>query len=266
MDTLRLYFRYIGISLRSQMQYRTSFFMLLTGHLLITGIEFLGMWALFERFSGLRGWTLSEVALMYGMVNIAFSLAEIAGRGFDAFSTLVRGGDFDRLLLRPRSTAFQVAGQEVQLFRIGRGLQGLIVLLYAITGIPEACSFPNLVLIAFSILGGASMFYGILILQATLCFWTVESLEVMNILTNGGTQAAQYPLTIYRPWFRLFFTFVIPLACVNYIPAAYILGRPDAPGISPLLTWAAPCIGLLFFLLALQVWNFGVRRYCSTGH
>ncbi|XXX55556.1 ABC-2 family transporter protein [Sorangium sp. So ce124] len=59
------------------------------------------------------------------------------------------------------------------------------------------------------------MFYGLLVLQATLCFWTVESLEIMNAWTYGGTEAAQYPLTLYRDWFRRFFTFVVPLASVS---------------------------------------------------
>ena len=44
-----LYLRYIAISFRSQMQYRASFVMQSVGHFLITGIEFLGIWALFDR-------------------------------------------------------------------------------------------------------------------------------------------------------------------------------------------------------------------------
>ncbi|MHC4780626.1 MAG: ABC transporter permease, partial [Planctomycetota bacterium] len=70
-DRLALYFRYIGISLRGQLQYRASMIMILAGNLLITSIEFLGIWALFDRFGNLKGWRLEEVALLYGMANTA---------------------------------------------------------------------------------------------------------------------------------------------------------------------------------------------------
>ncbi|HZP82029.1 MAG TPA: ABC-2 family transporter protein, partial [Chthonomonadaceae bacterium] len=124
MSNFRLYGKMLGLSLRSQMQYRASFVMLTLGHLITTGVEFLGIWALFHRFGSLRGWTLPEVALFYGIANVAFALAEGFGRGFDTFANLVKSGDFDRLLLRPRDTAFQVAAQELQLMRVGRLLQG----------------------------------------------------------------------------------------------------------------------------------------------
>ncbi len=70
----------------------------------------------------------------------------------------------------------------------------------------------------WAVAGGVALFSGILVLQATLAFWTVESLEIMNMLTYGGVQAAQYPLDIYSRWFRDLLTFVVPLACVAYYP------------------------------------------------
>ena len=259
-DTLHLYGRFLGISIRAQMQYRLSFWLLALGHMVTTGVEFLGIGALFARFGSLRGWTLPEIALFYGMVNIAFAIAEAAGRGFDLFPNLVKSGDFDRLLLRPRSTALQVAGQEMQLMRIGRFAQGLAVLLWSVTTLHITWSPARVGVLLFAILGGACLFYGLFVLQATLAFWTVETLEIMNTVTYGGTETAQYPLPIYRPWFRRFFTFVVPLACVNYLPAEAILGL--APTLWP---WLAPSVGFFFLYVTLQIWKIGVRHYRSTG-
>jgi ABC-2 type transport system permease protein len=247
------------------MQYRASFLMLTVGQLLITGIEFLGIWALFARFGSLRGWTLPEIALFYGIVNVAFAITEGIGRGFDTFPNLVKTGDFDRLLLRPRSTALQVAAQDWQLMRIGRLLQALVVLGWAITALPVVWSPARILLLAAVIGGGVCLFYGLFIFQATLSFWTIESLEIMNTVTYGGTETGQYPLTIYRPWFRLFFTFIVPLAFMNYIPASAILPRADLQGVPAWLAWLAPLAGLLFLFVSLQVWKFGVRHYTSTG-
>lgn len=264
-DTVRLYGRYIGASLRGQMQYRSSFFLQTISQFVGVGIEFLGIVALFHRFGNLRGWTLAEVALLYGIVNLAFALAESFGRGFDLFSMLVRKGDFDRLLLRPCSTALQVAGQDFQFLRIGRLLQGLLALVWGAHALGIAWTLPKAILLAAAVGGGACVFYGTFVLQATTCFWTVESLEIWNAVTYGGTETAQYPLTIYRPWFRRFFTFVVPLACMNYIPVSALTNRGAELGVPPLLQWTAPLIGVAFLVVALQVWRLGERRYRSTG-
>ena len=61
MSNLRLYLRYLMISILGQMQYPGSFLMLSTTQFLVTFIEFIGIWALFERFDSIQGWTLGEV-------------------------------------------------------------------------------------------------------------------------------------------------------------------------------------------------------------
>ena len=111
MDGLSLYLRYLAISLRAQLAYRATFVMKTIGHLLVTGVEFFGIWALFARFGTLGGWRLHEVALLYGMVDVAFSLADAFGRGFERVGRLLKAGDFDRLLLRPRSVVLQLLEQ-----------------------------------------------------------------------------------------------------------------------------------------------------------
>jgi ABC-2 type transport system permease protein len=262
----RLYLRYLGVSVRGQMQYRGSFLVLTFATLLNTLVEFVAIWALFQRFGSLRGWGLAEVALLFGLINIAFALGVAFGRGFDLFGRMVRDGDFDRLLLRPRSTALQVAGQELTLFRAGKLLQAVIVLVWAAGAMEVSWTAGRIALAAFTVCGGACLFVGLCVLQATLAFWTVDSLEVMNAFTDGGCETGQFPLAIYRPWFRKFFTFVVPLACVTYYPALAILGRADAATGSPLwFQCAAPATGVLFLLVSLRVWRFGVAHYRSTG-
>jgi ABC-2 type transport system permease protein len=268
MNPIRLYLRYLGVSIRSQMQYRGSFIMMSLGNFAMTAIEIVGIRALFARFDSLGGWTFAEVALFYGMIHVAFALAEAIARGFDdrVFSSLIRTGQFDRVLLRPRNAAFQVAAQEVQLMRIGRLSQGLIVLLWAANTLNLDWTFAKILLLLFAIFGGACLFYGLFAIHAAMVFWSTEALELMNIFTYGGTETAQYPITIYRSWFRKVFTFVIPLACVTYFPAIVLLGKKDLALDSPLwFQWSAPLIGVIFLWVSLKVWNFGVTHYRSTG-
>jgi ABC-2 type transport system permease protein len=138
-------------------------------------------------------------------------------------------------------------------------------LLWAASALEIAWTAAKAALVVAAVMGGMCLFAGLFVLQATLAFWTMESLEILNTVTYGGVETAQYPMSIYRPWFRRFFTMVVPLACINYFPALAILGRADPHGGPALLGWAAPAVGFAFLAATLQVWRFGVRHYRSTG-
>ena len=262
---LRLYGRYVRASIRSQLAYRASLVMSAIGVFLITASEFVAVWALFDRFGQVRGWTLPEIALFYGMISITWALCDALGRGFELFGTMIKEGNFDRLLLRPRSTVLQLLGQELTLRRVGRLLQGMLVLGYAASAGTIAWSVGRVGLLVGAIACGVCAFLGVIVLQATSAFWTVDSLEVWNAFTYGGVTMSQYPLAIYRSWFRDLFTYVIPLGCVNYFPGVAILGRADPLGTPALVGWIAPLAGPAFLILCLQVWRIGVRHYRSTG-
>lgn len=262
MKTICLYFKLVKVSFKSQMQHRASFLMLTIAHFLATFVEIFAIWVLFDRFKMIQGWTLEELALIYGIMHMGFAASESLARGFDTFSQLVKQGDFDRLLLRPLSTLFQVATREIQMMRLGRFLQGLLVLIWACGEMQFSLFSWHILIILLAIIGTTSLFYGLFIMQATLSFWTIESLELMNIVTYGGVESGQYPISIYPPLFRLFFTFIIPLACVAYYPIAILLKHEILP------VWLGamlPLFGVAFLLLACQLWKVGVHHYHSTG-
>jgi ABC-2 type transport system permease protein len=266
MNALALYGRYVSASLRAQAQYPMATLLLTVGHCAATSIEILGVFALFDRFGAVGGWSFGEAALFYALVNITFSIADLLTRGFEVFGTdFVRTGAFDRVLLRPRAAALQLAGYEVRLSRLGRLLQGLAVLVLASRLGPINWDAAAIAIAVWAIAGGVALFAGILILQAALAFWTVESLEVVNVLTYGGVQAAQYPLNIYAAWFRRLLTFGVPLACIGYYPVLAILKRPDPLGAPDWLLPLTPLTGFAFLALSFLAWRAGMARYASTG-
>jgi ABC-2 type transport system permease protein len=266
MNSLRLYGRYVAASIRAQFAYPGSLTLMSLGQFLSTAIEFLGIWALFGRFDHIRGWRIGEVALFYGLSSIVFSIADAVTRGFDIFgSVFVKTGAFDRLLLRPRTTTLQLLGYELRLTRIGRFLQGAIVFAIGARLTHFAVTPTAVAILAWAAAGGAALFSGLLVLQATLAFWTVESLEAMNILTYGGEAAAEYPLNVYARWFRDFLMFVVPIGCVTYLPMLAAMGRADPLGAPPWVLPLAPLAGFAFLGASLFAWRFGVRHYASTG-
>jgi ABC-2 type transport system permease protein len=265
MESVALYARYVSLSFRSQLQYRGSFALNAIGGFFANFSEFVGMWILFSRFSTLGGWTLGEVALFYGMISVSFSLALAFARGLDTFSLQITSGDFDRLLLRPRTTFFQVLAHDFQLVRVGRLTQGLLVLIWALVNLRMHWDVYRAVLLTASVAGGTAMFTGLFVLQATMCFWSTQTLEALNTFTDGGVETAKWPMSIYEGWFLKFFIYVIPLACVNYFPVLAILGKPDPLHFPSWLGWVSPLAGFIFLAASLLVWRSGVRHYRSAG-
>jgi ABC-2 type transport system permease protein len=248
------------------MQYPASALMLTVSHFFATVVDIFAIWALFDRFGVVQGWRFGEVALFFGLVSISFALSDFLTRGFDVLgSEFIKTGNFDRILLRPRTTTLQLIGHEFRVSRFGRVAQGLLVIGIATVSLDFHWGAASVGLALWTVTGGVALFFGLMVLQGTLAFWTTESLEVANLLTYGGVQAAQFPLSIYAGWFRNFLIFVVPLGCVAYFPVLAILGKPDPLGAPDWFLPVAPLAGFAFLAASFVAWRFGVARYTSTG-
>jgi ABC-2 type transport system permease protein len=260
-----LYRRLIGARMRSQMQYRTSFLLMTLVSFVVTGSDLLAILILFSYFGELAGWGAGEVALLYGLAMVAFGLSEMVAAGFDAFPEAIRQGEFDRVLLRPAGTFVQVLAADFQLRRLGRVAQGGAALALAMAWTPLVWTPLKLLYLLLVLLSGVVMFGALLVLGAVLCFWTVQSIEIVNTVTHGGTEMASYPLPIYHELLQRFFTFVIPLALISYFPALYLLDRPELRNFPAWLPGMTPVAAAMLALLAWLAWQVGVRHYRSTG-
>jgi ABC-2 type transport system permease protein len=266
MGPVALFLRLVRASLGSQARYPASALLLTFGQFLGSGIEMIAVWGLFHRFGDVQGWRIGEVAVFYGLVNCMFAIADAMGRGFDVLGTeFLRTGTFDRLLLRPRPLALQLMGHDFRISRLGRLLQGIGLLAFGAMQADVAWTLQAVFIALFALAGGVALFLGILVLQGTLSFWTVESLEIANVLTYGGVQAAQFPLALYAQWFRRVLTFIVPLACVAYYPVLAILGKADPLGAPAWAGMVSPLAGFVFLAAAFGVWRVGLRHYASTG-
>jgi ABC-2 type transport system permease protein len=267
MNTLHLYFRLIGLRIRAQMAYRLTFALDLLGAAASTGITFLSLAAVFARFGNIGGWQLGEVAFLYGMAEISFALMDMTFSGYDPdfFSQQVRQGALDQFMLRPMGLELQIFTSQFQLRRLGRVAQGVAVLALALHLAPVAWTPAKLLYLPIVLISTVAFFGGIFVIGATLCFWTVERIEAINIFTYGGTEMMSYPMHIYGDWLRRFFTFVVPAALVSYYPALYFLDKPDPFGLPRLLSFLAPVAGFGVLALAFAFWRFGLTHYQSTG-
>jgi len=259
-SNLRLYIHYISIIVRSTMQYKTSLVLMIMGQLLVSFSTFLGIYFMFQRFDSVKGYSYSEVLLCFSIVLLQYSLAEMIVRGFDTFSGIVRQGEFDRILVRPRNEMLQVLGSRFEVTRIGRMMQALIIFFYGIGNSQVEWTFSRVLTVIFMILGGCALFSGLFIIYATLCFFTLEGLEFMNVFTDGGREYGKYPIDVYGKRMFRFATIIIPYTLVQYYPLQYLLGRTEA-----VATMALPLVAILFLIPCRLFWRFGVRKYTSSG-
>ncbi len=266
-DSLNLYRRLLGVQIRSQMQYRASFALELVGTGLIALFEYASLALVFERFDNLGGWTLGQVAFLYGMAEFAFGVMDMIFAGFDPslFGQNVRRGTFDQLLLRPVNISVQVLGSEFTLRRIGKIIVGAGIFASALALNPVAWTPLKALLTTLMAVSQVAFFGGLFIIGATITFWTVESIEVVNIFTYGGNYLISHPMHIFPTGLRQFFTYVIPAIFLAYYPALYILELPDPFHLPAFAPWLAPLAGLSVLMTALAFWRFGIRYYQSTG-
>ena len=265
MDDLRLYLRYVRAYAKGLMEYRVALAARLVATLAGAALEVVAIWVLFSQFGTLGSWTMTETLLLFSVASMSFGLAEWFARGFDKFPPYVASGEFDVMLLRPRSTVLQVLGTRFELSKVGRVAQGALLAAWCLSALGAVMTPAKAVLLVLAIIGGACVYAGVFMIFATLSFWTVQSVELAYVLTNNTLDMFQYPIEIYGKWLRRFFTFVVPLACITYYPMIAILEKSDATGMPAWFPWAAPGAGPLFLAGAVAFWQYGVRRYQSTG-
>jgi ABC-2 type transport system permease protein len=262
-----MYIRLISIQIRSQMQYRGSFFMDVLSTAVLSGVYFIALALVLQRFGHIAGWTLGEIAFLAGMMEMSFATMDLIFSGFDpdGFSQQVRLGRFDQILLRPVNITIQILGSAFVIRRLGRIFQGLAIFVFALVLTDIHWTLAKILYLPVVYVSMVVAFGALFIFGATLIFWTIQPIEAMNILTYGGNEMMSYPMSIYPGWIRRIFTFAIPFIFLNYYPALYFLDKPDPLNFPPFAPFLSPFAAIAMLVGSLWFWRFGLKHYQSTG-
>lgn len=257
---MRLYMKFFAMHLKRVMAYKRSFIFSCIGQFLVSFTSFLAIVFLLDRFETVKEYTLGECMLCTGVVTMTFSFAECFFRGFDRFPNLIKTGTFDRILLRPMRPMFLVLCESIEFARLGKLIQGVIMLVMGIVLSPVAWTFSKIIVLLLMLAGGAAVFSGLFIIYAGASFFTIEGLEFINILTYGAREYGAYPMDIYGKNLLRFCTLIIPYALFQYYPLCFLLGRT-----TNLLCAIAPLADFLFLIPCILFWRYGISRYTSAG-
>ncbi|MGW0393927.1 ABC transporter permease [Streptomyces sp. NPDC003042] len=264
-EGLRGYGLIVGMWIRSTMTYRTSFFLSTFGNAAITLLDFVAIYVMFSHVDVLGGFALPEIALLYGSCSASLGLADLLLGNTDRIGARIRDGSLDTMLVRPVPVLAQVAADRFALRRLGRVAQGLGVLGWAVSALEVEWTAGKVLLVPVMILAGAGIFGAVMVAGAAFQFLAGDAAEVQNSFTYGGCTMLQYPPTVFAKDLLRGVTFIVPLAFVNWLPALYVLGRPDPLGLPGWVAFVSPLVAFVVFLPASLAWRAGVRSYRSTG-
>ncbi|WP_245685996.1 MULTISPECIES: ABC transporter permease [Streptomyces] len=262
---MRAYGLIVAMWMRSTMTYRASFAMTAFGNFAVTAFDFIAILMMFSHVDRLGGYSLPEVAFLYGAAGASFGLADLAMGSTDRLGRRIRDGTLDTLLVRPAPVLAQVAADRFALRRLGRITQGLLVLGYALATVDIAWTPVKVAMIPMMILSGAVIFSAVFVAGAAFQFWAQDAAEVQNSFTYGGTTLLQYPPTVFAKDLVRGVTFVVPLAFVNWLPALYVMDRDDPLGLPDWVAFLPPLVAAGFCAVAGLAWRAGLRGYRSTG-
>lgn len=266
LEGLRGYGLIAAMWIRSTMTYRTSFFLSTLGNAAITLLDFVAITIMFSHVDELGGFTLPEIALLYGSCSASLGLADLLLGNTDRIGSRIRDGSLDTMLVRPVPVLAQVAADRFALRRLGRIAQGLGVLGWAISDLDQLhWTVAKVLMVPVMITAGAAIFGAVMVAGASFQFLAGDAAEVQNSFTYGGCTMLQYPPTVFAKDLLRGVTFIVPLAFVNWLPALYVLGRPDPLGLPGWVAYASPLVAFVVFLPASLAWRAGVRSYRSTG-
>jgi ABC-2 type transport system permease protein len=265
MDTLRMYFKLLGISFRSRMQFRADFIVGLVSVIVLNGFSLATIGVILNQFQSLAGWTIWEIVFLYCLWVLGHSLYSLVFWHMADLEYYIIEGTFDMFLVRPIAPFLQFLAREINYTGFADMLVGVVGMGLAMSHVHLAWSTWTPVYLVVVILSGMLIEFSITLGLASIAFWTGRSESSINTIMQVSFVIQRYPLDMYGQWFRIFVTCILPVAFINYYPAKLLLGKTTPADPWYWLSFLPPLVAAILLGGAAQAWKKGIRQYNSTG-
>ena len=257
---LDIYRKILIQDLKSKMSYRADFVISNIGMIVSNLVGFVTFYILFQNFPSINGWTMYEMLFLYGFSLVALTPVQCFFDNNWNLRYAVKTGDFIKYCFRPINIFFYYISEVFDVKGLGQLCFGVGTLVYAWNHLAVPVTAATVMQTVLFLFAASLFMIAIMNFAAATCFWIQNSGYIMVIMFRFK-DFAKYPASIFNSFFRIIFTFVIPIAFIAYYPSLVVL----RPGEIPLLSWLSPLIGLLFFYLSYRFWLLGARKYDGTG-
>ena len=244
-----------------RLAYKADFFLSVATTLVATFFGLALVFLLFQRAPAIAGWSFDEILFLYGFGLIPMALFNVVSVNLYYFGQVyIVEGKFDRVLLRPVHSLFQVMSEQFRLEALADAAVGLGLALWAGQRLGFEWTPWAVALAVAGVVCGTAIYLGVFLLLTTISFWVEDRVGIIppvyNMLTFG-----RYPLDIYSPFIRFLLSWVVPFGFAAFYPSAKLLGHQEHDAA---FVWL-PVVAAVSVGLAVAVWNRGVSSYSGTG-
>lgn len=216
---------------------------------------------LFQRAPKLAGWNFEEELFLYGFSLVPYGVFNIVASNLYNFGNdYIIEGKFDRILLRPISSLFQILFETFRLEAIQGIATGIFCMWWASSRLHVAWPLAKIAALFFFEVCASLIYVSVFLMLTCVSFWFEDRVgihpPVWNVINFG-----RYPLSIYNGAVQFVLCWIVPFGLASFYPSVRMLGRAVAPEYAPLV----PVVAAVFVVLSISLWNFGTRHYSSTG-
>ncbi|MBD1850352.1 ABC transporter permease [Leptolyngbya sp. FACHB-711] len=261
-NPLKQYWRVLKLfwstALEAELEYRVNFLIAaLTSFGSLAGSLF-SLSLFYQTGYQFQGWSWEEALLVLGVFTIlqGFS-ATLLAPNLNQIVDQVQKGTLDFVLLKPISSQFWLSLRRISPWGLPDLIFGLILIGYAGTrlNLPPIAYVASVIPILFGLL----ILYSLWFILGATSIWFVKIYNVTEVL-RGLLEAGRYPMAAYPVAYRVFFTFVVPVAFLTTIPAEVLLSRAQVLWIA-----GAGILAIVLLLFARSFWRFALRFYTSAS-
>jgi ABC-2 type transport system permease protein len=257
----KLFLLYFAQYTKVRLAYKADFIIAFFSSMAATVLGFGFVLVLFSKIPRLQDWSFNEIMFLYGFSLIPLGFFNVISWNLYDFGELyIIEGRFDRVLLRPVATLFQVAFEKFRLESLQEVVTGAAVVWIAAERLHRVWHAADLLWLVLMVLCGGVIYFSVFLSLTAVGFWFEDRVgivpPVFNMLNFG-----RYPLTIYNVFIQFLLSWIIPFGFASFYPTTHFLGRTAFTPYFHLV----PVVTAAFFLLALFIWNRGVENYSSTG-
>ena len=254
----------LGVQVRASavtsMQYRIDFLVEGAISLYWLGWNLVPLLILYGQRDTVAGWDFPSALVVIAWFTVLRGVLDgVINPSLVGVVEKIRTGEFDYLLLKPADAQFLVSTVKFEPWKVLDILGGLGLAVAAFVMLGRAPPLADVGLALVLLVAGALVLYSMWILIISASFWVIR-LDNLVYLFMAVFDAARWPIAVFRGFWRVLFTLVIPLALMTSFPAMAILGTLAT-------TTAVAGVGgaLVFATVARALWRAAIRNYTSAS-
>lgn len=259
----RIYLTLQLVQIRTAIEYRADFWIGIVGAMLQQAAGLVFISALFSQIPEVEGWTVWNIAVLYGLTMIPKGLTELFCDGPWTLRAKVNSGEFDRVLVRPISPALQSATAIVSIHGFGQLILGIVVLIMGLSRSAFDISWWTIPYLLVIIAASAVMISALNFAINMIGFWEPSAQSALPTMLALMIDFAKFPLDIFNVVIKGLVTIVIPYAFISYFPALLLLGKETS---WRWLGLATPLVAAIVVTVTAWLWNKALNRYQGVGH